>query len=332
MRTQALRPGRWSRAFACVGSVVTVLSALTGTAAARTGHAVAPVGVLRWSPPQRIDPGAGFAAVSCPSAGFCMVVDELGDAMSWHGNHWSAPLVVDPHQGPLHALSCPTAHSCAAVDQFGRVLWWNGRSWSKPVLLDSQGLQDISCPSTRFCAAADFAGRALTWNGARWSAPVTLEPGGQGFSTLTCPSPRACAAMTTDGFFASWDGKRWSKPVDENSGGASVSALFDCLSATFCVISFSNGDVLVERGRGSPRPVLVDRSGTGFSALSCPTKSFCMGVDRHGSSFSWNGTSWSGPLEADPSPGPLGLTSVSCPTSTLCVAVDANGAALVARP
>jgi hypothetical protein len=332
MRTRTRRVATSSWVLACLVAVATSL------VASRAGASVPPVqrasatGVPVWSPPQRLDPGAGFSSVSCPTTRFCMVVDELGDAMSWHGSRWSAPVAVDPHLGPLHAVSCPTATSCTAVDQAGRVLRWNGKSWSKPVLVDAHGLEDLTCPSTRFCAAADFDGNVLTWNGSRWSAPVAIEQGGEGFSTLTCPSTRFCAAMTPDGFFASWNGRSWSKPIDESPGGASISALFDCVSSTFCVVSFSNGEAAVDRGSGSLRPVLVDRSGTGFSSLSCPTKTFCMGVDRHGSAFTWNGTRWSAPVKADPDPGQLGLTSVSCPAPSRCVAVDSNGDVVVARP
>jgi hypothetical protein len=60
--------------------------------------------------------------VSCPTALFCTVVDNAGQALTWNGHAWTAPRLIDPDGGSLTAVSCPTAWSCTAVDFAGRVL------------------------------------------------------------------------------------------------------------------------------------------------------------------------------------------------------------------
>jgi hypothetical protein len=45
-------------------------------------------------------------------------------------------------------------------------------------------------------------------------------------------------------------------------------------------------------------------------------------VDQQGNALTWNGSTWSAPLDIDPG---FSLTSVSCTSSTFCVAVDDDG-------
>ena len=69
------------------------------------------------------------------------------------------------------------------------------------------------------------------------------------------------------------------------------------------------------------------------SSVSCPVPSFCMAVDELGAAFSYNGTSWSAPVLADPDAYTNGylfaVESVSCVSATFCVAVDDGGNAVV---
>ncbi len=316
---------RSGRAVIAVALIVAgLLGAASSAHAAGAPRARAGAGGPQWNVPHRLDPGAGFAAVSCPTVTFCMVVDELGHAAVFRHGHWSSPVVADPHLGALHAVSCPSTSLCVAVDQAGRVVRWDGTHWSVPVEVDPHGFEAIECPTTSFCAAADFAGRVLTWDGGQWSRPFTVESGGQGFSTLSCPQASGCVAMTTDGFFTSWNGKRWSKPADENTASAGISVSLVCVTTKYCMAALSNGDAAVDTG-ATLHPVLVDHSGTGFSSLSCPTTTFCVGVDREGDAFAWDGSRWSGATPVDRSAGVLGLTSVSCPVAGHCVAVSSSG-------
>jgi hypothetical protein len=66
------------------------------------------------------------------------------------------------------------------------------------------------------------------------------------------------------------------------------------------------------------------------TSVSCPSSSFCATVGTNGYGQTFNGGSWSSPLNIDPSDNPSGhpLTSVSCPSSSFCAAVDLPGNAL----
>ncbi|MCL5446211.1 MAG: DUF6531 domain-containing protein, partial [Actinobacteria bacterium] len=62
-------------------------------------------------------------------------------------------------------------------------------------------------------------------------------------------------------------------------------------------------------------------------SISCPTTSFCMGVDSEGNALTWNGSSWSS-QDID---GTNNLVSVSCPSVFGCMAVDGDGNAFSAK-
>lgn len=110
--------------------------------------------------------------VSCPSQGFCMLLD-LFDAgakqdmatFSWNGASWSA--LPTPNPGPatngLSSVDCTSASSCTAVgyevlDQTADALLahWNGSSWSvvpTPAESPADYLFDVSCTGIQWCAA-----------------------------------------------------------------------------------------------------------------------------------------------------------------------------------
>ncbi len=71
-------------------------------------------------------------------------------------------------------------------------------------------------------------------------------------------------------------------------------------------------------GKGT---ALVSARG-GVTAVSCPTSTFCVAVDRSGGASDFNGTSWSTPVTIDANNAML---SITCPTTTFCVATDAEG-------
>jgi hypothetical protein len=58
--------------------------------------------------------------VSCPTATFCVAVDNQGGISQWHGSSWSR--TTPDRAGALTAISCPTATFCVVVDRDGGVL------------------------------------------------------------------------------------------------------------------------------------------------------------------------------------------------------------------
>lgn len=62
-----------------------------------------------------------------------------------------------------------------------------------------------------------------------------------------------------------------------------------------------------------------------ITSVSCATATFCVAVDQAGSALTYDGSSWSSPVDID---GATALDSVSCPFVRFCMAVDAGGQAL----
>jgi hypothetical protein len=91
-----------------------------------------------------------------------MAVDYDGNALTWNGSSWSAPVLIDPI-GYLASVSCPSSSFCVAVDWDGNALTWNGSSWSAPVSIDPNGggFNSVSCASSSFCVAVDSYGNAV---------------------------------------------------------------------------------------------------------------------------------------------------------------------------
>ncbi len=65
-----------------------------------------------------------------------------------------------------------------------------------------------------------------------------------------------------------------------------------------------------------------------FSSVSCPTTTFCLGVDQNGHALSYDGIAWSVPHQVSTSHFPA---SVSCPSATFCVVVNWAREAFVYR-
>ena len=168
-----------------------------------------------WSTPIKIIPNAGggnLYSVSCPSATFCMAVDEYGYALNFNGSTWSSPLSVDP-KGILSSVSCPTTTFCAAVDGSGYEVNFNGSTWSSPLGIDSNGtLSSVSCPSATFCEAVDYNGNALNFNGSTWSSPLNIDPG-RVLDSVSCPSATFCMAVDDKGNALTYGGPIQGSPL-----------------------------------------------------------------------------------------------------------------------
>src|SRR3974390_1625156 len=72
-------------------------------------------------------------------------------------------------------------------------------------------------------------------------------------------------------------------------------------------------------------PVTIDNSQPP-TAVSCPSASFCAAVGVGGYAQTFNGASWSPPV--DPDPNGNSLVAVSCVSASFCAAVDNAGGAI----
>jgi len=74
----------------------------------------------------------------------------------------------------------------------------------------------------------------------------------------------------------------------------------------------------------------VDTGNGNMNAVSCPTSSVCVAVDRAGRVVvSNNPTAGAAPWTVTNVDGTNSLEAVSCPSTSLCVAVDAVGNVVV---
>jgi hypothetical protein len=135
-----------------------------------------------WTVPQTIKSGVNLQAVSCASTGFCMSVDNAGNAYTYNGSAWSAPTPIDTATaqidgGEFTAVSCPASSFCVAIDGRENVLTFNGSGWSAPQPLTSAVEHPgVSCASASFCAAVDGAGNAFLFGAATPPPPPPPAP------------------------------------------------------------------------------------------------------------------------------------------------------------
>lgn len=135
------------------------------------------------------DARAGVVSgVSCAGQNFCAAVDDNGNALTWNGRRWSAPVLLDPIAGVFRSVSCASARFCAAVDGNGYAFEWDGHGWTgttqfsvtSPVDPSPGGLESVSCPPAaggQYCVALDAVGNKVVWNGQSWSPPQPADSG-----------------------------------------------------------------------------------------------------------------------------------------------------------
>lgn len=172
--------------------------------------------------------------VSCPSQGFCMLLD-LFDAgskqdtatFSWDGTSWSALHTPNPGPGTngLSRVDCTSSVFCTAVgtEVLGQtaaalVEHWNGSSWSvapTPTEASADNLSDVSCTGIAWCAAV---GDRVTTVGPRTVRTLAeVSPSGTWtFSRTGNPSPSysaligvSCAGSNTGGTYCVAVGSRY---------------------------------------------------------------------------------------------------------------------------
>lgn len=197
-------------------------------------------------------------------------------------------------------------------------------------------LNGVSCRSASWCVAVGenypFARPLIElWNGRRWSIQVAAKAGrfGSELDGVSCTSRTACTAVGNfSGSSGSaplaerWNGRRWA--VQKMSmNGVDAPQSVSCTSARTCTaIGFSTA--WQWNGTHWTRQILT---GGEFKALSCTSRTFCIGVGSGvlspNSSRSrtavqrWNGISWR--IHGTPFGGDA--NAVSCTSLTACTAV-----------
>jgi hypothetical protein len=297
-----------------------------------------------WSSPQKL--AYGLAGVSCaPEGTLCVAVDSQsfnyltdeenpydGYAFVYKGGAWSGSPIGEPGVG-LEAVSCLSASACVAVDEKGRALTYDGTAWSAPsATFDPEGfLVGVSCASSAYCIAVDSQGYAFRVENGKIAKQLLDE---NGLMSVSCASTSFCVAIGPNGPETRPSGSHYLAYVYNGTSWSPAATLGDetpvegvsCASSEFCLAvegnsTFGFGDVIEYNGTGwlAPEPITTET----LVGVSCPTSTFCTVLDNQGQAHSFNGTSWSAPVEVIPQRG--GSIYVSCTVSGFCAAAGESG-------
>jgi hypothetical protein len=246
----------------------------------------------------------GIVAVSCPSSGLCVAVDNGGRAF----------VSTDPSGGSTS-------------------------DWKMSAIAGaSSGFSGVSCPDIKLCvgiaggtilSTTDPTGSASKWRSLD-AGNALMGQAGDEFVSVSCPSPALCLAADINGNVLvstnpTGPASAWKVgDVDAASASPEVTAL-SCPSAHFCVAGDYDGHVLTTTdptgGAGAWKMATPAGSSTGISSVSCPTTSFCVvagdqlfiSTDPSGGATAWKKVS--GVLNGD-------TETVACASPTVCVASD----------
>lgn len=244
--------------------------------------------------------GAPLAAISCPTAGTC---------------------IMGSTDGSLYLST--TATSTAA-------------QWTQVVGADAQPVVAVDCPSAALCVALRADGTELvstspTSSATPWS--VTSIGTSAAVVALSCPTVTACYAVDDGGNILSTSSPTSGTWASSALPAGTLPTVIDCTVGLSCIVGTDDGQVLSSTNPADPTPLWTATAigaGDWISGLSCPTANFCAAGTGQGEVLTStsplaNSPVWHVQVAAgSPLVEPV---VVSCPNSTLCVAIaeDHNG-------
>ncbi len=223
----------------------------------------------------------GLNAVSCPNAGTCFAVGDLGTILATTdgGANWSDQ--DSSTDSNLLGVSCPTASTCFAVGGDARIITTSdgGNDWSR----QSSGLgasvrnllSDVSCASASMCVAVGNRGTVLGTSdgGSTW----TLRGSGTDvyLDGVSCPNTSACVAVGSGGTtLRSMDGGQSWTPVGAGVGDDLMTV--SCSSAADCMATGSSGSVVSTADGGATWAAQGTGTSRALRDTSCPTADECI--------------------------------------------------------
>src|SRR5487761_1214716 len=285
----------------------------TATVPPRSPLVAAQFRPLNWSA-VHLTPAQMLGGVSCPSASFCVAVDQDGSVLtstdpSGGSSAWTESAVTS---GALNSVSCPTTGLCVAVggggtngdDIFASTNPMGGSAaWSNAISLDGAVWISIACPTSALCVAVGGGQIAVS------SDPGSIDPkwavilianfpatSNVTFTAVSCPTTTLCVAV---GY-----GPLNNVLTSTNPTGGASAWTYEAL----------DGDAI-------------------FSSISCFTTELCIASEDAG----WSGNSF---VSSNPTGGPAGWTrlpagnavesSMSCPNDLLCLAPNEDGTGVIA--
>jgi hypothetical protein len=239
-------------------------------------------------------------AISCASAHFCAVVDDIGNVFTtthptgsksaWTGES------VDSIE--LNEISCASSHLCAAVDYYGRTLVSGtpvaANTWhisGVPSGANGSGLPGVSCVGTALCVTALDAGvlEVATHPASATPSFQAVKLHGADWEGVSCPSVHRCVA------------------VGSFTGTARLAVSTHPTSA-----------------KASAWKVFKVGKDTGYDNVSCASSSFCMvtGAENlYSSKIAASAHDW----HLTKQPQATSQVAISCPSTKECLAPDSIG-------
>ena len=312
-----------------------------------------PLADSSWSAVNVVGERTGILGLSCPSAGFCVAVDESGDIATssnpgaqspeWQVVHVDGNLDTraaggfddGTENGDWEGVSCPSPSLCVAVDDRGNLLAstapaGGASAWHIFNVDGRTQLDAISCaPATTFCAAVDSEGRLLVSGQAgagadAWSSRA-LDTGMR-FQGLSCPSAGFCIAIDYE-----WNVFTSTEPANPASWHLTGSIPTPAFYATVASASARSRGVAHASGAsasvGSP----------GENIMSCVSPSYCAIPSYHTDEIWTNtdpgdpGSAWTGVAQGLPTEREDTVVAVGCASSSLCVGGAWFGEGLISQ-
>jgi hypothetical protein len=269
------------------------------------------------SSPVQID-SESLTSISCPTPGFCLAVDDVGDYVTWIASKWSSPTFADAYG--LTALACTAETFCMAIDLRGDALTYNGTSWSKPRRINGLIAPDaVSCAASSACVAVNGAGNAAVYSYGEWSAAKLVDV--HGLVGVSCPTTTSCYAADDAGGVVTRSGTQWlaRQSVDASEPFASISCT-DTSGSVECLAPDAEGNVLkLQKGKWTKHRS-VDTTGEPL-AIACVISTTCAFVDAAGYEYADGTGDWSRTL-VDAESGDL--SQVACTAPSSCTAVGTS--------
>jgi hypothetical protein len=147
-------------------------------------------------------------------------------------------------------------------------------------------VDSISCPTASFCRAADNGGNVYTYSNGAWSAGQQVDSAG-GLTSISCPTTSFCAATSAGDTAYIYSAGTWSASqlVGADGGAANLTSV-SCPAAGSCLAT-GDWDSYTYSGGTWARGQLIQQ-GDYFTAISCPTTSFCKAADNGGRIYTYS--------------------------------------------
>ena len=260
----------------------------------------------------------------------------------------STPLTADVSPDNL-----PSGYEYPVTDQTGTVSFDVSDTCAQQVTLGAADLGSASWdvgagPTTPVTPPTSYTGTTFSSTASvTFTAGAAVAPDAATTPSTCGVAPTASSVTVT----TNNEGLPFtSQPIvgEDGQNGANALTAVSCASTTFCMGVDNAGNAMAYSGRsvGWGEAVSIDTGSVGgdaqsstdypgwnkLVAISCPSTSFCMAIDKVGNAFTYDGAAWSSagsPYSAGIQPqlanGIYELTSLSCASASFCVAVSLLG-------